>query len=266
MIRIPDNTQMAYAAPIVTKATKILKLIVKSTNNLGLSEIAAQLSLAKSTTHGILTALESAGWVLRDPISRAYTCGYAMKDLGEAATVRLPIINTARPFLEDLSTKLGEDIFLGIVAGKNILILDQVETMKELKVTARPGTRLSLFAGAAGKLFLAFLDEKKLDELLRTTTIPAFTPASITDPVQYKRELKGVRENNFAMDSGEYISNCRAVAAPIFYGKKSRRRLVAGFWLVSLDWEHASVELDTIKKLTLKTSELISQAISNNYL
>jgi len=265
MIGTPDNTQMAYAAPIVTKATRILRLITKASNNLGLSDIASQLSLAKSTTHGILTALESAGWVLRDPISRAYTCGYALKDLGEAAIVRLPLINVARPFLEDLSARLGEDIFLGVVAGTNILILDQVETSKELKVTARPGTRLSLFAGAAGKIFLAFLDEKKLDEILRTTILPRFTPASITDPVAYKRDLKRVLEAGFAIDSGEYITNCRAVAAPIFYGKKNRRRVIAGFWLVSLDWEHTSVELDTIQELTLETSELISRAISNTY-
>jgi DNA-binding IclR family transcriptional regulator len=265
MISTHDTSQAAYAAPIVTKATKILRLIIKSTNNLGLSEIASQLSLAKSTTHGILTALESAGWVLRDPISRAYTCGYAMKDLSEAAVVRVPLATTARPFLEDLSAKLGEDIFLGVVAGKNILILDQIETTKELKVTARPGTRLSLFAGAAGKIFLAYLDEKKLDEILQTTPLPRFTPASITDPREYKRDLERVRAAGIAVDLGEYISNCRAVAAPIFYGKKNRRRVVAGFWLVSLDWEHSSASLDTIKKLTLETSEAISRTISSNY-
>ncbi len=256
---------MVYAAPIVTKAAKILRLIIKSTDNLGLSQIAEQLSLAKSTTHGILTALESAGWILRDPISRAYTCGYAMKDLGEAATVRLPLIKVARPFLQDLSAKIGEDIFLGVLAGKNILIIDQVETTKELKVTARLGTRLPLFAGAAGKIFLAYQDEKKIDEILSNISLPRFTAASITDPKEYRRDLKRVREAGFAVDFGEYITNCRAVAAPIFYGKKSRRRIVAGFWLVSLDWEHSSVDLKTIQNLTLQTSELISQAISDNY-
>jgi DNA-binding IclR family transcriptional regulator len=260
-----DVYPIAYAAPIVTKAMRILRFIVRSTENPGLSDIASRLSLAKSTTHGILTALESSGWVLRDPITRAYTCGHAMKDLVSMANVRVPLVNMARPFLEKLSNLLREDIFLGVLVGQNLLTLDQVETSKELKVTAKPGTRLSIFAGAAGKIFLAYLDEKRLEEILAATPLPSFTSNSITDPDDYKRELKRVRDAGFAVDTGEYIANCRAVAAPIFYGKKNRMRMVAGFWLVSLDWQHSSVDLETIQRLTVETGQKISHAISNGY-
>lgn len=260
-----DLVPSAYAAPIVTKAMRILRFIARSADNPGLSDIASKLSLAKSTTHGILTALESSGWVLRDPITRAYTCGHAMKDLTAMANVRLPLVNTARPFLEKLSSLIREDIFLGIMVGQNLLTLDQVETSKELKVTAKPGTRLSIYAGAAGKIFLAYLEDQRLDEVLASLPLPRFTPKSITDPDDYRRELKRVRDAGFAVDNGEYITNCRAVAAPIFYGKKNRMRMVAGFWLVSLDWQQSSVDLETIQTLTVETGESISRAISNGY-
>jgi len=260
-----DLIPSAYAAPIVTKAMRILRFIARSADNPGLSDIASKLSLAKSTTHGILTALESSGWILRDPITRAYTCGHAMKDLTAMATVRLPLVSMARPFLEKLSNFIREDIILGILVGQNLLTLDQVETSKELKVTAKPGTRLSIYAGAAGKIFLAHIEEQRLDEILASLPLPRFTPSSITDPDDYRRELKRVRDAGFAVDNGEYITNCRAVAAPIFFGKKNRMRMVAGFWLVSLDWQQSSVDLETIQKLTVETGEKISRAISNGY-
>lgn len=240
-------------------------MIVKSPKNPGISEIASKLSLAKSTTHGILSALEASGWVLRDPVTRAYTCGHAIKDLSTIASVRIPLVSVARPFLEKLSVALHEDIFLGVTTGQGLLILDQVETSKELKVTARPGTRLSMFAGAAGKIFLAYMDREEVSLLIRDHPLPRFTPQSITDPVRYVEDLDRIRVSGVAVDIGEFISNCRAVAAPIFYGKKNRRRMVAGFWLVSLDWYLSPVGLDTVESLALETGEAISRAIGASY-
>lgn len=260
-----ESSQTAYTAPIVSKAMRILRMIVKAHDNPGISDVASQLSLAKSTTHGILAALETSGWVLRDPVTRAYTCGHAVRDLAAAAHVRVPLVNIARPFLENLSVELKEDIFLGVLTGQSLLILDQVETSKELKVTARPGTRLSMFAGAAGKIFLAHMDREELSKVLESQPLPRFTPDSITNPLQYLAELDRVRHAGIAVDTGEYISNCRAVAAPIFYGKKNRRRMVAGFWLVSLDSHLSSIRLQTVEKLAIRTGEAISLAISSNY-
>jgi DNA-binding IclR family transcriptional regulator len=260
-----ESAQTAYSAPIVSKAMRILRMIVKAQANPGISDIASKLSLAKSTTHGILAALEASGWVLRDPVTRAYTCGHAVRDLAAAANVRVPLIAIARPYLENLCKELREDIFLGVLTGESLLILDQIETSKELKVTARPGTRLSMFAGAAGKIFLAYMDREELSKILDSQPLPRFTPDSITSPNEYLAEMDRVRQAGIAVDTGEYISNCRAVAAPIFYGKKNRRRMVAGFWLVSLDWHLSPITLQSVAKLAIETGESISRAISANY-
>ena len=71
----------AYTAPIAQKTLRVLELIVSAPENPGVSRIAADLSLAKSTTHGILAALEETGWVLRDPVTRKYTGGHALIEL-----------------------------------------------------------------------------------------------------------------------------------------------------------------------------------------
>ena len=83
MLPKDSDKRATYSAPIVSKATKIVKMIAQSAENPGISEIAGLLNLAKSTTHGILAALEESGWVLRDPATLKYTCGYALKYLSE---------------------------------------------------------------------------------------------------------------------------------------------------------------------------------------
>jgi DNA-binding IclR family transcriptional regulator len=253
-----------YSAPIVFKAMRVLRMILTASRNPGISEIAAKLSLAKSTTHGILAALEESGWVLRDPITRKYTCGHAVKDLAGNAAVRVPLVDQARPHLEKLGAELDEDIFLGICTGHQLLILDQIESSKELKMRARPGTRITIFAGAAGKIFLANEDPEAVSRRIRSHPLPKFTPESITDPDRYMADLDKARAEGLAWDMGQYLPNVWAVAVPIFYGKKTRKRMVAGFWVVGLDSELSAQRIQTAKNLGRRTGEALSRAISNH--
>jgi IclR family transcriptional regulator, KDG regulon repressor len=262
--RAHNSAYTKYSAPIVSKAMRVLKMIFTSPRNAGISEIAAKLSLAKSTTHGILAALEESGWVLRDPITRKYTCGHAGKDLAAKATVRVPLVEQARPFLEKLGAELDEDIFLGISTGRQLLILDQIESSKEIKIRARPGTRISGFAGAAGKIFLANDDPEAVSRLILSDPPPKFTLESVTDPDRYLADLAQVRAAGAAFDIGEYLPNVWCVAIPIFYGKKARKRMVAAFWVVGLDSELSAHRMKMAEDLGRATGEVLSRIISNH--
>jgi IclR family acetate operon transcriptional repressor len=263
MIETATSDNKAYSAPIVSKAMKVLKMIAASPKNPGISEIASKLSLAKSTTHGILAALEESGWVLRDPITRKYTCGYAVRNLARAADIRIPLVIKARPYLEKLAKELDEVVFLGVCTGYHVLILDQIESSGELKITARPGTRLSVFAGSAGKIFLAHMDKEVLEKMVYSSPLPHFTANSVTDPDQFMTDLERIRESGVATDVGEYIFNLWCVSIPIFYGKKNRKRMVAGFWVVGLDSDQAPQRMQTASRLGRATGEALSRAMSH---
>jgi IclR family transcriptional regulator, KDG regulon repressor len=260
LLRLSDK-RATYSAPIVSKAMKIVEMITESSENPGISEIAGKLELAKSTTHGILAALEESGWVLRDPVTRKYTCGYALQHLSETAQVRLSIVNQARPFLEDLGRQLGEVVFLGISTGHRIMILDQVESSRDLKLTARPGTTIPIFAGSVGKIFLAHKDRNSVMRLIKETSLPRFTSRSITDPHEYMRQLDAAREASVLVDCGEYMSNVWAASVPIFHGKKTRKRMVAAFWVVGVDPDPSSDKLERVSVLSSKTGESLSRAV-----
>ena len=56
-----------YGAPSVKKAFAILNSISSSKEGLGVSDMAKKLKMAKSTVHGMTSALEELGAVMRDP-------------------------------------------------------------------------------------------------------------------------------------------------------------------------------------------------------
>ena len=259
-----SDKRATYSAPIVSKAIKIVEMIAQSTENPGISEIAGMLELAKSTTHGILAALEDSGWVLRDPVTRKYTSGYALRYLSENAQVRLTIVDQARPYLEELCAQLGEVVFLGICTGYRIMILDQVESSGDLKLTARPGTTIPIFAGSVGKLFLAHKDRTSVVRFLKDNALPRFTANSVTDAREYLRQLDAARDAPVVMDSGEYISNVWSASVPVFHGKKNRKRMVAAFWVVGVDSDPPKDTLDRVAELSSKTGDVISRALSGS--
>ena len=153
-----------YSAPSVKKAFKILHAISEASNGMGVSDLSKQLKIGKSTVHGITSALEELGILVRDPLHKKYNMGYTLLELRKKAYGKMELREVARAPMEKLMEKIGETVFLGILNGDHITILDMVESHHEMKITSPPGTRLPLIAGATGKVFLSQFEEKKAKE------------------------------------------------------------------------------------------------------
>ena len=204
-----------YSAPSVRKAFKILHTIADSSSGLGVSELAKQLKIGKSTVHGITASLEALGVLVRDPIDKRYNIGYTLLELGRKTYGRIEWREIARTPMERLMEKVGETVFLGIMNGDHITILDVVESHNEMKITSPPGTRLPLIAGATGKVFLSQFDEKKAGEIIQKVGLMKFTSKSVTDPKAFLKEVVEAKEKGYAIDDEEYLLGVRAIAAPI---------------------------------------------------
>jgi len=206
---------MAYSAPSVKKAFKILHLLADSSTSLGLSEIAKRLKIGKSTVHGITSALEELGVLVRDPLHKKFGLGYTLLELSRKSYRKFELRDIARPFMEKLMEKVGETVFLGIMNGDHITILEVVESNREMKITSPPGTRLPLLAAATGKVFLSLFEEGKAKEIVQKMGLKKYTPNSITDPRRFLKEVEETKKRHYAVDDEEYMNGVRAVSAPI---------------------------------------------------
>lgn len=239
---------LKYQAPSVKKAFQILKLICGTSSGLGISELAKSLKMSKSTVHGITSALEDLGTIARDPLTKRYTAGLTLLELGKTAYAQFDLKDIARPVMERLMEAVNESVFLGVLNVEHVTILEIVESGNDLKITSPVGTTMPLFSGAAGKVFLAAMEEERVREIIREKGIPKYTENAITDPDKYLQELARVRENGYATDYEEYLLGVRAVCAPI-EGMRHRRSAiwVAGF--------KTSLDDDKIRILIRKTRE-----------
>lgn len=246
-----------YGAPSVKKAFAILNAVSSSKEGLGVSELAKKLKLAKSTVHGMTSALEELGAVMRDPRTKKYKLGFTLLEIGRSAYSQIDLKTAARPVTENLMEKTQTSIFLGILNWDHVTILDIVEARQDLNITAPVGSNIPLFAGAVGKVFLASMDEEQAAKIISTKGLPRFTENSIVDSELYYKELKQVRENGYAVDDEEYIMGVRAVASPLM----GLGQLRSAIWAVGFKASLDDSKMKSIADETLMAAGTISQRI-----
>ena len=247
-----------YQAPAVKKAFEVLQLIASTNRGLGISELAKSLGISKGTVHGITSALEEVGVIIRNPFTKKYNLGYTLIELGKKGLSKIPLREAARRHMERLVEETDETVFLGILRDDHILIVDMAESNKELKITSPSGTKLSLTAGAAAKVFLAYTDEKRSLEYLRTNGLPKYTENSITDLDAYLEEIKKVRKQGFATDREEYLQGVNAVAALI----RSHGPFLAAIWVVGFSSSITENRMEYIISRTVAAAGAISQDLA----
>lgn len=190
------------------KALAILAAFDEGRPDLGVSELAAELGMHKSTVSRLLAALERRGLVRR--VGERFAPGPELARLGGLALRGLALAETARGPLERLAGRTGETVNLAVRDGERALNVLQVDAAHFVGVTDWTGRAAPLHATANGKALLAFGGA----ELPRR--LPRLTPKTVVERADLRAELERTRLAGFAVAVEELELGLHAVAAPVF--------------------------------------------------
>jgi IclR family transcriptional regulator, KDG regulon repressor len=252
--------KITYSAPSVKKAFRILDTLSNSPRGLGVTDLSKQLKIGKSTVLGITTALEELGVLVRDPVQKKYNVGYTLLELGRKANAKMEFKEIARRPMENLMAKVGETVFLGVLNGDHVTIVDVVESPNEIKITSPPGTRLPLLVGATGRVLLAQLDREKAQQIVQKMGLKRYTSKSVVDPKQFLKEVGKAREKGYAIDREEYVLGVRAVAAPI----QAATLPPAAIWVVGFSSTLEDKKMGIVVGEIQKTVQAISHSVKTS--
>jgi IclR family transcriptional regulator, acetate operon repressor len=199
----------------IERAADILLYFTKvHSPDLGITDIANNLGIAKAAVHRVLASLRSRELISLDEHTRRYSLGPAALALGLSALSRVDVRKLALPELALLSQQTNETSTLSVRVGSERIYLDQITPSREVVMSVSIGVRYPLHAGASSKAFLAFLNEAEIEQYLSAPLV------SVTDSIVINRdellaELKVIRERGWATSSGERQSGAASVAAPV---------------------------------------------------
>ncbi len=203
------------AGPVqsVDRAVAILEILARD-GEAGVTEVARELGVHKSTASRLLAALDRRDLVAQDEGRGWFRLGVGIVRLAGAASVRLDVVQESRPVCRMLAQEVGETVNLAILSGRDVLYLDQVAGPAALSPHNWAGKRIPLHATSDGKVLLAHRPEAELTGYL-TPPLARFTDRTITDPHEFPRVLAEVRRRGYATAVDELEAGLTAVAAPV---------------------------------------------------
>ncbi|MGP2836201.1 IclR family transcriptional regulator [Serratia nevei] len=188
----------------VQRAMLLLEALVSHKEGLRLSELSEQLSLNKTTLHGLLATLSSLGYVSRR--GQCYVPGLRLWNIARPLTeTEQQLRERFTPALRRMSALSGETCWLAVPCGtREYLYIEAIESGNSLRVVSPRGKREGLATSAIGRLFLAYHED--LTKTLRKEGL-------ITDCMN--DELIQIAECGYALDIEKAEEGLNCLALPL---------------------------------------------------
>jgi IclR family KDG regulon transcriptional repressor len=206
----PPKTRLSSVA----MAIRLLKAFSEDQAEIGVSALAQQLGLAKSTVHRLAVTLVAEGMLEKNPETDRYRLGIALFRLGTLVRRRMDLPNEARPYLFALREKTHETVLLGIPSDADVMYVYHLESPQAIRMRSDLGARRPAFCTAMGRAILAFQPDDAIARIL-AGPLQARTAKTVTDPGKVRKLLHKVRQAGYAIEDEESEAGMRAIAAPV---------------------------------------------------
>jgi DNA-binding IclR family transcriptional regulator len=179
----------------------------------GVTELAAEVGVSKSTVHNHLTTLEAHDYVVSN--DGRYRLGLRFLRLGESARGWSGLYDVARPHVDSLVE--GTDLVANLAVEEHGsgVYLYRARGSEDIRFSTRAGDEHDLHCTASGKAMLAHMPDERVEEILETSTLTEHTTQTTTDPAGLTEELEQVRDAGVAFDDEEYGPGLRCVGVPV---------------------------------------------------
>lgn len=211
----PDAERSLAGAQVVDRVVDILEAFTRLGPELGVSDISRALGLKKATTHRLLASLRRRGIVAQDASTRRYRLGMKLWELGQMATTQVDWLERVRPYLQQLTDRVGETTHLAVLHDGQVLYVDKVESTRSLRMPSQVGRRLPAHCTGVGKALIAFLPEEVVRSIGARRGLPAFTRNTITDAKLLEIDLAMIRERGYSVDNEEIEEGLVCIGAPV---------------------------------------------------
>lgn len=207
-----SNSDSAAQVQSVDRAISVLELLAQG--EAGITEIAGELGVHKSTVSRLVSVLESRGLVEQLGERGKYAIGFGVVRLAGAATGRMDLTKLGQPVCQTLADSFGETVNIAVHDAGVAINITQARGSAAVSAVNWIGQRTPLHATSSGKVLLAYLpaDERKR---LASLSLDSYTEHTVVEASQLLAELEEVAEQGYAACFEELELGLHAVAVPV---------------------------------------------------
>lgn len=207
----------------VERTFQVIELLYRR-GEMGVSELAEDLDIAKSTAHRYLSTLEREEYLV--PNKNKYRLSLNFLRLGGYTQYQNKFYSLADKKTRELAERTGERaqfvveehgyaIYVHTHAGENaVQVALPVKLTKENRRSV-VGKRLPLHCISAGKSILAKLSDERVREIVDERGLDPVTENTITELDELMEVLKGIEERGYSINKEEGTLGLRAVGVAL---------------------------------------------------
>lgn len=242
---------------VIQRALDILEFVGSKGNEpVQLSKIAEQAGLSQPTTANIVKTLVDKNYLEQVGRKIGYRLGIAAYQLTSNPTYDQDLVQAARGPLKELTQQLQETSLLAVLRNHKRVVIHMEECNQVLQV--RTTMVAEVYNTSTGRLLMAYLSEKELDNLIKVIGLPLKKswPGAETRG-GLKKELEQIRDAEFV----QLISAHHTIgfAVPVYKNKQ----VIAGLSVFIPESRYADANKTKLFKAIRKAAELISDHLLN---
>ncbi|WP_224450328.1 IclR family transcriptional regulator [Haloprofundus salilacus] len=207
------TTNEAYPVSSVRTTFRIVEALAERGPS-GVTELAREVELSKSSVHKHLTTLESLNYVVKE--ESTYRLGLRFLGVGNRVRERSELYHAAKPAIDNLAKTAGAVTNLMVVEhGFGVYAYRAGETFDSDDRLPVVGGQVHLHATAGGKAILSQLSDEEIERIIDLHGLPSSTEKTITEKRALQRELRSIQDRGLAFERGEHMPSVQCVAAPV---------------------------------------------------
>jgi len=242
----------------VARAISILDCFTLEQPELNLTEISVRLGLSKTTTHRLLTTLESTEMVQFDRKTARYRLGLKLFHLGNVVAKSMELVKRADALLENLAQETDETSYLLVADGNEALCLRRFDGKYEVRVLfLEAGKHAPFNCGSAQRMLLAHLPEPRWEEVVEDHT-RRMTPYSLVTREELERDRREIRERGYSMSWEDVTLHACALGAPV---RDSTGAVVAAVSVSGIVQRFSAQRLSTLIPMIMEVGDELSRQL-----
>jgi len=201
---------------VLDRALDLIELLATSEKGQSIAELSAATGLPKSTIHRILATYAERHYIEKDEETSVYSLGQKFVEIASIYLNKIVLKTEAAPVMHEMATTFNAICYLGVLENNEVMYLERAEQFNSLRLYTQIGKREPLYCTALGKVLMGALPEEEFERIACHLNYKPYTPNSVKNFEEFKREVKTTRVNGYALDIGEHVAGNSCFAMPIY--------------------------------------------------
>jgi IclR family pca regulon transcriptional regulator len=197
----------------LARGLRVLEVFNQDRRQLTLSDIAKLVDLPRASVRRTLHTLVQLGYAEMD--DRLFRLMPRVLMLARAFLLSNAVADILQPAVERLSEEVNELCSAAVLDGEDIMMIAHASPKRIIPVSAQVGFRLPAVQTALGRVLLATLADRQLDDFLSQVHPKKLTKSSTVDRSELRKAILKAREDGYALVDQEVEVGFRSIAVPL---------------------------------------------------